>query len=258
MSKRQKTIVQDENLDNKIKDSELIQSNAESGNKVTIDKSKEGHRKRVRDERLATGFLNASDRDILECILFYCYPRRDTYQIADKLITEFKTLENILHKKPQELIVDCGFSENTALLFTLISDISSRIKRKQTLESVFDKPQVVGEFCIDLLKKDVEECLYVICLNSQMRYIASEKASSGDITSTLISFRKIAGIALKYNAKGIILTHNHPSGNVLPSASDVSVTKKAIEIMSELQIEVYDHIIVNDSEYYSMLQNKHI
>ncbi len=260
MSTRQKNMVKDGDLDEKTKDSELNQSKNAVGksNIGSTDKSKEGHRKRVRDERLVTGFLNASDRDILECLLFYCYPRRDTYQIADKLITEFKTLENILNKKPQELIVDCGFSENTALLFTLIADISSRIKRKQTLESVFDKPQIVGEFCIDLLKKEVEECLYVVCLNSQMRYIASEKASSGDVTSTLISFRKIAGIALKYNAKGIILTHNHPSGNVTPSASDVSVTKKAIEIMSELQIEVYDHIIVSDIEYYSMLQNKHI
>ncbi len=223
-----------------------------------VDKTKEGHRDRVRKERLDAGFINASDRDILECILFYCYPRRDTYPMADKLIMEFGSLENILNKKPQELISDCGFSENTALLFTLISDITSKVRRKQNLEKVFDNPKVVGEFCLDLLKKEEEECLYVVCLNARMKFIAAEKASEGDVTSTLISFRKLVKIALKYNAKGIILTHNHPSGNVYPSSSDVSLTQKAIKVLGELQIEVYDHIIVNDVEYYSLLQNKQI
>ncbi len=93
MPDRQEKMVKDE----KINTSELNKSNINSinksnsdknnTNKNNTDKSKEGHRKRVRDERLVTGFLNASDRDILECILFYCYPRRDTYQIADRLIT---------------------------------------------------------------------------------------------------------------------------------------------------------------------------
>lgn len=222
------------------------------------DETKSGHRQRVRNARLKTGFLDASDRDVLECILFYCYPRRDTYPMADKLISEFGSLENILNKKPQELISDCGFSENTALLFTLITDITSRVKRKNIAESVFDTPRIVGEFCVDLLRKESEECLYVICLNSKMRYISAEKASEGDVSSTLISFRKIAQIALKYNARGIILTHNHPSGNLYPSVSDTTVTEKVIKVLADLQVEVYDHIIVNDVDYYSLLQNGHI
>lgn len=220
--------------------------------------SKLGHRQRVRKERLENGFKNASDRDILECILFYCYPRRDTYPVADRLITEFGNLENILNKKPQELISDCGFTENTALLITLISDLTSKIKRDETLRETFDNPKVVGEYCIDLLKKEQEEVFCVLCLNSTMKFIASEKVSSGDLTSTLISLRKVVQIALKYNAKGIILTHNHPSGNVKPSASDIDVTEKIMDLLRTLQVEVYDHIIVSDVEYYSMLQHRDI
>ncbi len=217
--------------------------------------SKHGHRERVRNERLKHGFIDASDRDILECILFYCYPRRDTYPMADKLITQFGSLENILNKKPRELVSDCGFTENTALLLTLISDISARSKMKNSLEQVFDNPKIVGQFCIEILKKEAVECLYIVCLNSSMKFIAYEKASSGGLESTQISLRQITSIALKYNARGIILTHNHPSGLLAPSKSDISTTKKIIGILNELQIEVYDHIIVNDVEYYSMLQN---
>ncbi len=216
---------------------------------------KHGHRERVRNERLKYGFIDASDRDILECILFYCYPRRDTYPIADKLITQFGSLENILHKKPRELVSDCGFTENTAMLFTLISDISARSKMKNSLQRVFDNPNIVGQFCVEILKKEVVECLYIVCLNSNMKFIAYEQASSGGLESTHISLRQITTIALKYNARGIILTHNHPSGLLVPSKSDITTTKKIIEILNELQIEVYDHIIVNDVEYYSMLQN---
>ncbi len=217
--------------------------------------SADGHRQRVRTERLKHGFLDASDRLILECLLFYCYPRRDTQKIAHKLIDDFGSLDNILNKKPQELISDCGFTENTALLFTLISDITKRKKLKENEGRTFDTPTIVGEHCVELLRNESEECLYVICLNSKMKHITSEMASSGDLTTTTISVRKITQIALKYNARGVILAHNHPSGDITPSKSDVSSTKKIMEVLSELQIEVYDHIIVNRTNYFSLLQN---
>lgn len=220
------------------------------------DKSRDGHRKRVRDERLEVGFLKASDRDILECLLFYCYPRRDTYPMADRLITQFGSIDNILSKKPQELISDCGFTENTALLFTLISDLISSTRDNKLKQIKLDNPKTVGKYCVDLLKKEQEEALYMICLNTSMGFIASERVSSGDFTSTIVSFRNLSKIALKYNAKTVILAHNHPSGLLNPSNADIEVTKKIIDIFEKMDLQVCDHIIVNKTEYYSLAENK--
>lgn len=98
--------------------------------------------------------------------------------------------------------------------------------------------------------KPYEE-FWVLLLNRANRLIRKECISEGGISGTVVDPKKIFKIALDYHATGIILGHNHPSGNTKPSESDIRITNKIVEAGKLLEVSVLDHIIVSDSEFFS-------
>jgi DNA repair protein RadC len=103
----------------------------------------------------------------------------------------------------------------------------------------------------DMNRIEVTEELKVLLLNCDSRVIGVYNASAGGITSTLVDPRLILATALKSLATGIILAHNHPSGNLKPSRQDKEVTKKLITAAKYHDIAVIDHIIITREGYYS-------
>ena len=97
--------------------------------------------------------------------------------------------------------------------------------------------------------RDVEHFI-VIFLNNQNRVITTEVVASGTINSSAVYPRQIAIKVLEREAANVILAHNHPSGETMPSNSDRAVTKKLQTAMSALDIEILDHLIIGD-DYYS-------
>jgi DNA repair protein RadC len=92
-----------------------------------------------------------------------------------------------------------------------------------------------------------------LLLNNKNEVLGIAEISSGGITSTLIDARIVFQYALKAHASGLIVCHNHPSGNGTPSESDVEITKKLIEAGKVLNIQVLDHLVIcGDGSYYSL------
>lgn len=102
------------------------------------------------------------------------------------------------------------------------------------------------------------EELILICMNNSNRVLGYYKLSSGGITGTVADIRVIFTIALKCCATQILLAHNHPSGKLKASDSDIDLTKKVIQAGEILQIKLLDHIILNDESYYSLVENENI
>ena len=101
-------------------------------------------------------------------------------------------------------------------------------------------------------KISYQEEVIVLYLKSSDKLIGYQKLCSGGLTSAIIDVRLIFSTALKTLATGIIISHNHPSGNINPSKIDELITKKIVEAGKLLDINVLDHIIVNpDFEYFS-------
>jgi DNA repair protein RadC len=100
---------------------------------------------------------------------------------------------------------------------------------------------------------DIEytESFYVILLNRRNNVLGVSKISVGSLTGTVVDPKKVFQIALKANAAGVILAHNHPSGNTLPSKSDSEITKKCVEAGKFLDMSVLDHIIATRAGYFS-------
>ncbi len=128
-------------------------------------------------------------------------------------------------------------------------------RRRQAAESLV-KPAVssssaVAEYLRSVLQDETREIFVVIFLNRANRINGHHVISTGGITGTVADPRIIMKKALEENATGIILSHNHPSGNINPSREDINLTKKIKEAASYLDISVLDHIIIGNDKYYS-------
>ena len=98
---------------------------------------------------------------------------------------------------------------------------------------------------------DYTESFYVVLLNRSNKVIGISKISIGSISGTIADPKKIFQIALKANSSGVILCHNHPSGNPNPSSNDDNITRKCVEAGRFLDLPVLDHIIITRTKYFS-------
>ena len=100
------------------------------------------------------------------------------------------------------------------------------------------------------------ESFFVICVDARRNIISIKKHAEGDIANVVVYTRKIFKHILNENAKAIILVHNHPVGEVDPSAADIRTTKQFKTVCDALQIQLLDHIIISDgAKHFSFVEN---
>jgi DNA repair protein RadC len=109
-----------------------------------------------------------------------------------------------------------------------------------------------------LLSDLMHEEFWVLYLNNANRVQTSFQVSKGGLTGTLVDVRLILKKALELGAVGLILAHNHPSGNLRPSRADMQVTRKTKKAASLMDIRLLDHLIVHGSEYYSFADEQQL
>lgn len=103
----------------------------------------------------------------------------------------------------------------------------------------------------DMNKIEIVEQFYILLLNKANRCLGVANISTGGVTGCVADPKIILGMALKGGATGLILAHNHPSGNLMPSQGDIIVTRKISEGGTAIGISVHDHLIVTPERYYS-------
>ena len=150
-----------------------------------------------------------------------------------------------LRELEQEELID----HENYLLVEALSILKQRAKKYgQVFTSVKDSALY---FMLDLsgLEKEVFKVAY---LNNKHCLITTETLAIGTINSAMVSIREIAKLALQHNASAILMAHNHPSGNTIPSQSDRELTRKVITALDLFEVRVLDHIVVADDTYHSM------
>jgi DNA repair protein RadC len=132
--------------------------------------------------------------------------------------------------------------------------------RRRKLAEVPDIPQIkcskdVADIFQPLLSDISHEEFWVLFLNRSNRVINRMKLSQGGISGTVTDVRIVLKKAIEYLASGIIVCHNHPSGNLTPSESDTKITQKIKEAGNLMDIQLLDHLIISDKDYYSFADN---
>jgi len=213
----------------------------------------EKHRSRVRLRFSENGLDGFAHHEVLELLLYYCYPRQDTNEIAHRMLREFGSLSNLFEAEVDVLMARLGCSENIAVLLNLVPALTRRYFQDRWQGRVtIDDPRTAGEYCIGLFAGYVVERFYVISLDMQNRLIATTLISEGTVDEAAYYPREIAKAALHNHAGAIILTHNHPGGNLRPSQPDLEVTRRISDGLQFVGVPVLDHIIVAGDKYYSM------
>jgi len=216
----------------------------------------EGHRQRLKKRFLEEGLDNFTEVQVLELLLFYCIPRRDTNPIAHELVKRFGSLAQVLDAPVEALSQVPGISENAATLLRLITDMGryylvNRSSQNTILTSLNDCAAYMVPF---FFGRNVET-VFLLCLDAKCKVLCCKEVGEGSVNCTSISVRKIVETAMKANASSVVLAHNHPSGLAIPSSEDVDTTRRIAIGLRAVDIQLADHIIVADGDYVSMAQS---
>ncbi len=217
------------------------------------DRMHEGHRSRLRKRFLEEGLDHFEDHEIIELLLSYALPRKDTNPIAHELMNKYGSLSGVLEADPKELRNSKGLGAYSAILLTLIPNLTRRyLKDKWGEKPTLNSSEKAGNYLVDLLAGRNYEVFYVLCLDNQNNLIYPALVHEGTINQAPVYPRIIVETALRHKANSVILAHNHPGGSLVPSKADIQATEKIKNALTAIEIAVLDHIIVGNDGYISL------
>lgn len=210
-----------------------------------------GHRQRLRD-KLVTDSRSLADYELLELLLAQVFARMDTKPAAKAILEKFGSLKDAVMAHPDQLTEIKGIGPAVAAHWTLIQELFARVGEAQARSrEKLDDPTMVARAAIARLGSKTTEEFWAAFLDNKNRVISWEPVSKGTVDATPVFPREIMARALRLDAVGIILAHNHPGGDPTPSSQDIMLTERIREMAEAIEIRVLDHLVVTDSDYYS-------
>ena len=222
--------------------------------KISLLDEKSGHRKRVKERFSKQDISIFSNAEIIEALLFFCNPRRDV-----------KTEARLLEKLSQGSILKFLFltedhletaevkyvNDNLLFLNKVILELSSRYFRDKITEFSFKNIKEIGDYLVTRSGYLAQEQLRILFLNSKNKLIEDVVFSKGTVNETAIYIREVVTVALKKSAISLIVSHNHPSGDVTPSREDINITYNLKQALETVSITLQDHIVISGIKYFS-------
>ncbi|WP_455479911.1 RadC family protein [Bartonella sp. B23] len=226
--------------------SEKIQKN------LHTHKHYQGHRERLRKRYLKSKGKAIEDYEYLELLLFRTIPRANTKPIAKSLIARFGSLADVLGADIYRLQEVQGCGPATAVDLKIISDIAGRLARAELFKrDIFSSWDKVLAYCKAVMAHETREQFRVLFLDKKNGLLADEVQQTGTIDHTPVYPREVISRALELSASGLILVHNHPSGDARPSQADITMTYRLKDAANALSITVHDHLIIARNEHTS-------
>ena len=226
------------------------------------EKDSQGHRERIKEKFLKNGIDGFAEYEILELLLTYCIPRKDTKPIAKELLNKFKSLDNVFKADFDKLSAVDGLGKNSIAFLKLIGDLPSIIYKdelknkklvdKETLK--ISNKDILLKYLRNKIGYEEIEKFYVLYLSSSNEVIEFEENSVGTLDRSSVYPREIYKKIINLNAKSIILAHNHPSDNITPSKCDIELTNEIAKGLKNFGALLIEHIIITKNAYFSFLE----
>ena len=211
---------------------------------------------RPREKLLARGAAALSDTELLALLLRTGTAGKGVFALAQELVDTFGGVAGLLSTGTDELRRIKGLggpakrSELAAVLELARRAMAQTLRQRQALGSA---AQVKHFLQLHLAHKD-HEVFAVMFLDAQHQLIAMEELFRGTLTQTSVYPREVVVRALRHQAAGVVLAHNHPSGSVLPSRADEALTDSLRAALGLVDVRVLDHVIVAPGQAYSMAE----
>lgn len=214
-----------------------------------------GHRARVRKKFLLDGIDSFEVHEVLELLLFYAVPMKNTSVLAHNLLDSFGSISAIFDA-PVDALMNSGLTESQAVMLKLIPDVSRLyIDDKHNNDSkIIDDDTLPDKILRKFLGRENENVLLLL-LDAKGKEVFCGIVSKGSLNDTSMPIRKVVDYSLRYNAKSVIIAHNHPSGVALPSREDLETTANLKSALDVIGVRLLDHFIVADNDCVSLAQS---
>ncbi len=192
------------------------------------------------------------DYEVLELLLGYGLPRRDTKKLAKDLLAEFKTVEGVLGARDAALLNITGFGPGLLTFWKVLREIWARkLASDIAPREQINSPSKVAALAAARLGPLASEEFWVILVDNKNRFLAFEQVSRGTVDQTPVYPREVLARAFTHQASGMMLVHNHPGGDPTPSSQDMDLTRRISQVATDVGIRVLDHLVVAESRYFS-------
>jgi DNA repair protein RadC len=216
-----------------------------------------GHRQRLRDRLKQGGPEALPDYELLELLLFRAIPRRDTKELAKRLIARFGSFAEVINAPEGRLTEVKGVGERVVAELKLVRAASLRLMRGEILKRpALSSWRQVLDYCRAAMAFESREQFRILFLDKKNQLIADELQQQGTVDHTPVYVREVVKRALELSATAIVLVHNHPSGDPSPSRADVEITRQIIDAGKPLGVIVHDHIIVGKYGHVSLREQR--
>lgn len=208
-----------------------------------------GHRQRLRDRFLQDPTL-ISDYELLELILYWVFPRQDTKPLAKKLLAELGSFAKVVHASSSALKSQKASAAFYA--FQCLVEISGRLIRAELQTApLLNNTQRVLDYCTVTMAHAPTERLRLFFVDRRYYLLQEDLYKTGTLDQIALYPREFIKRALELNAAGVLLVHNHPSGDPTPSAADITVTQNLRDALIPFNVTILDHFILGRYGYFS-------
>ncbi len=219
-----------------------------------------GHRQRLKERFLKDGLDSFNDHQVLELLLFFSIPRKDTNKIAHVLLNTFGSISGVFDASPELLEKIPGISGCSTTLIKLIPALSrvyltDKNKNKNGDEQILSTEQA-GKIFLNRFIGRQNEVIILMLLDAKRKMVYCEMLSEGNVDTAPVNIRKMVALVIHYNATAAFIAHNHPSGFALPSTADINTTYIVKRALNSVGAKLLDHLIISDGDYVSLAQSE--
>ena len=221
------------------------------------DNLHEGHRKRLREEMIKLDFPEAAPpHKILEILLFYGIPRKDTNPIAHTLLKKFGSVSAVLEADPQDLYEVKGMTQNAVALIKTVLPIARIANNEMDKGGYrFDDMDQFGEHLVRRFHGHNKEIFILSGFDKNGKHFFDEIIANGDTENVTVSVKNIVKVVIRRNPVSVVVSHNHVDGPALPSVADIRMTESLKYTLEQISVRLVDHIIVAGDDYVSIRQS---
>lgn len=204
---------------------------------------------------LACGAEALSDTELLAAMIRTGTPGETACQLAGRILSlpGYEGLSGFGRIPLERLMELKGIGKVKAVQMKCLAELAARMAKASAGERLcFDSPFTVADYFMEELRREEQEKLIVLFLNTRNKLLKEKLMFKGTVNASLVSPREIFLEALEIHAVNLVLVHNHPSGDATPSREDIQMTKRICQAGKMLGIQILDHIIIGDHCYSSM------
>lgn len=211
---------------------------------------------RPREKLILNGAQYLTNEELLAILIKCGNKDKNAIELSQEIINSAGNLKVLFNMSYDELMKISGIKEAKASAIIAAFELSKRAISYSPKDAIYDNAEKIFDFLNPLLSIEEREVLYVMFLDSKLHLIRNVKYSYGSTSELIVPKQKILADALKYSSKYIIMAHNHPSGDVLPSRADIDITLSMQEAFNMLEMKLIDHIIISNNSFYSFDDEK--